>query len=58
MDNQFGTHTLGQDAFGLLYHDAAGQRGLELLVEYLGASDRTFLQDRGGGHVGQRLPHG
>jgi hypothetical protein len=42
----------------LLYHDAAGQRGLELLVEYLGASDRTFLQDRDGGHVGQRLPHG
>ncbi len=46
---------LGQHPLGLLDDDPAVQRGLQLLVDDLAATDRPFLQDADRRHVGQRL---
>jgi hypothetical protein len=46
---------LGQDAFGLLDQDPAGQRVLQLFGEGVAVADRALLQQSDGGHVGQRL---
>ena len=42
----------GQNTFGLLDHDAAAQRGLQLLGEDIAAMDCLVLQQPDGGHVG------
>ena len=47
---------VGDHTFGLLDHDAAVQREVELLVEDVGVPDGgPMLQDGDGGHVGERL---
>jgi hypothetical protein len=49
---------LGEDAFGLFDDDAAGEGGLQLLVEDLAAADGAFLEDADGGDVGEGLAEG
>jgi len=48
---------LGEYSLGLFDDHPAVEGGLQLIVDYLGAVDCSFLQDPDGGHVGQRLGH-
>jgi hypothetical protein len=49
-----GAEPFGQDSLGLLDHDAAVERDLQLASYDLVLADRPFLQDPDGGHVNQR----
>lgn len=44
----------GQDSLGLLDHDPAVQRGLQLRGDKLLLAERSFLQYSDGGHIHQR----